>query len=522
MTPDLARYELVLKRLIALKDAENSMLEFTRLMMPRPSEPDDPDHSRYEVQKFHKVICIALQELEAGRIRRLIINLPPRHGKTQLASKMFTAWFAGKNPQLSMIFGTYNEKFSQDIGRAVRDIMLSPAYAQVFPDTNLKFDSQASDRLETTAGGILAFVGRGGTTTGRGGDVLIIDDPIKDRHEADSPTIRDTLWTWFTQVIASRLMDETGRIMLIQTRWHQDDLIGRLTDPHNSYYDAEEAAEWHIIDLPALAMDDQSDPLKRQPGDALWPGRFGKDYLLGLQRRDVRGFSALYQGRPSPAGGTFFSINWLQTYRPNELPSNLRCYAASDHAVALKQGADKTCLMMIGLDRDETIWILPDLVWRQMTAEQTVEAMLRMMKLHRPIFWWAERSHISKSIGPFLRKRMLETHTYCSLIEMQPIADKQTRAQSIQGRLSMNRVRFPERAPWWPAARDQMLKFPYDAHDDFVDTLAYIGLGLTLQIGAGAPKRDPDDVAENTFGWLKLQRDQAERSVKLGFGAGGW
>ena len=139
-----------------------------------------------------------------------------------------------------------------------------------------------------------------------------------------------------------------------------------------------------------------------------------------------------------------------------------------------------------------------------------------------PIFWWAERSHISKSIGPFLRKRMLETHTFCSLIEMQPIADKQTRAQSIQGRLSMNRVRFPERAPWWPAARDQMLKFPYDAHDDFVDTLAYIGLGLTLQIGAGAPKRDPDDVAENTFGWLKLQRDQAERSVKLGFGAGGW
>jgi hypothetical protein len=118
---------------------------------------------------------------------------------------------------------------------------------------------------------------------------------------------------------------------------------------------------------------------------------------------------------------------------------------------------------------------------------------------------------------------MLETHTFCSLIEMQPIADKQTRAQSIQGRLSMNRVRFPERAPWWPAARDQMLKFPYDAHDDFVDTLAYIGLGLTLQVPAGATRKEDDSKPlEHSFGWLKLQRDQAERSVKLGYAGGGW
>lgn len=529
MSPDVARYELVLKRLIAIMDAEASMLAFTRLMMPSPRFPDDPDHSRYEVQRFHQVICAALEELAAGRMRRLIINLPPRHGKTQLASKMFIAWFAGLYPHLSTIFGTYNEKFSQDIGRAVRDIMLSPPYAQVFPGTTLKDDSKASDRLETTKGGIIAFVGRGGTTTGRGGDLLCIDDPIKDRMEADSPTIRDTLWTWFSQVIATRLMDETGKILLIQTRWHQDDLIGRLTDPHNSYYDPEEAAEWHIIDLPALAFDDGKDPLHRTVDEPLWPGRFGKTYLKSLQRRDHRGFSALYQGRPSPAGGTFFSVDWLHTYKPNDLPSNLRCYAASDHAVALKQGSDKTCLLVIGVDKDDTIWVLPDLVWRQMTAEQTVESMLRMMKLHKPLFWWAERSHISKSIGPFLRKRMLETHTFCSVIEMQPIADKQTRAQSIQGRLSMNRVRFPERAPWWPAARDQMLKFPYDAHDDFVDTLAYIGLGLTLQVPAGAARKDdkPDGSyrgagEERTFGWLKLQRDQAERSVKLGYAGGGW
>jgi predicted phage terminase large subunit-like protein len=362
----------------------------------------------------------------------------------------------------------------------------------------------------------------GGTTTGRGGDILIIDDPLKDRQEADSPTIRDTLWTWFTQVIASRLMDETGRIMLIQTRWHQDDLVGRLTDPQNSYYDPEEAASWHIIDLPALSLDAAQDPLKREAGAPLWPGRFGREFLLGLQRRDVRGFSALYQGRPSPAGGTFFSAKWINTYKPNELPTHLRVYAASDHAVSLKQYADKTCLLAVGLDDDENIYVLPDCVWRTMTAEQATEAMLRMMRAHKPLFWWAERSHISKSIGPFLRKRMLETQTFCSLIEVQPIADKQTRAQSIQGRMSMGKVYFPERAPWFPAARDQILKFPYDQHDDFVDALSYIGLGLTLQVGASGRGPRPPDNAEGTFGWLKMQRDQAERSVRMSYGGGGW
>jgi len=514
---------LVLKRLIACLAARDSLLAFTRLMMPKPEEPDDPDFSRYEAQKFHEIMAAALEELEAGRYKKLIIQIGPRHGKTELASKKFAAWLAGRNPHKSLIFGTYNEKFSQDIGRAVRDIIMSPQFAQVFPDVTLKDDSQASDRLETNKGGIFAFVGRGGTTTGRGGDFLIIDDPLKDRQEADSPTIRDTLWHWFSQVIATRLMDETGRILLIQTRWHQDDLIGRLTDPANSHYDPEEAAEWKIIDLPALSFGKAVDPLGREEGEPLWPGRFGRTFLLGKQRLDVRGFSALYQGRPSPTGGTFFSVKWLNTYKPNELPADLRCYAASDHAVSLKQYADKTCLLMVGVDKEDNIWILPDMIWRAMTSEQTVESMLRMMKAHRPVFWWAEKGHITKSIGPFLRKRMLETSTYCSLIEMQPIADKQTRAQSIQGRMSMGKVRFPERAPWWPMARDQLLRFPFDTHDDFVDALAYIGLGLTLQVGASIKQRQQQkEFGENTFGHLLEQRKQAERSVRVGYGTGGW
>lgn len=444
-------------------------------------------------------------------------QLNPTHN-TELASKRFISFFAGHNPGKSVIFGTYNDKFSQDIGRAVRDVIQHPATKQAFPELALKDDSAASDRLETTQGGVLAFVGRGGTTTGRGADLFVIDDPFKDSAEADSPTIRASAWTWFNRVAATRLMTDQGAIVIIGTRWHPDDLIGRLTDPLNDFYDPEEAKSWHMIELPALARDD--DVLGRQPGEALWPSRFGVSFLHSIQRRDPRGFSALYQGRPNPDGGTFFEEAWLKTYEPNQLPGALRIYAASDHAVSLARGSDKTCLLAVGVDTEDTIWVLPDLIWRQMNAEYAVDNMLTMMRKHKPLLWWAERSHISKSIGPFLRKRMIEEQVFCTIVEVTPIADKQTRAQSIQGRMAMGKVRWPARAPWWPAARDELLRFPHDQHDDLVDAISYIGLGLTSQVAAPTFRAVRTN-KEGTFGWLKEQRRAAEQAARASRN-GGW
>jgi predicted phage terminase large subunit-like protein len=854
MTPhDLKRYERVLERCIMLtRIDEGELLPFVQLTMPTADDPDDVNRSLYDAQLFHRAMAAALEEVVFGRTRRLIISMPPRHGKTELASKRLVPFYLGHNPGHSIIFGTYNDKFSQDIGRAVRDIIQHPGTRQAFPDLVLKNDSQASDRLETTLGGVIAFVGRGGTTTGRGadcfiagtpiltpsgevpietlatgatphyvisydiqnkrfrpqrveavqarpgvglrrvtlasgrvvtatgdhrflvdgrwtaaralapgdrlvravrrgddqgrardqqtrgarpyrvllfrrmlefaaehqkawcsavpglrrkvtqrgaavlarvcggrptaaacgdagsvsgpdllgmqyavrdrargagaGDLLlggmrrpgafpayvpgrqpevegrrqhhppttpfeevvsgdassrsqsgrarlrrlfgqatraarsassgqlageqrgveprdallsvssemafglgweaetdtvalveqlhepaivydlqvandhnfvaagvvahncfIIDDPFKDSAEADSPTFREAAWTWFNRVASTRLMTDKGAIVIIGTRWHPDDIIGRLTDPSSDFYDEREAREWKIIDLPAIARED--DILGRKEGQALWPSRFGVPFLRSIERRDPRGFSALYQGRPNPEGGTFFEDKWLKTYQPNELPKNLRRYCSSDHAVSLVRGADKTCLLAVGVDEDDTLWVL-DAIWRNMNAEHTVDAMLKMIREHRPLYWWAERSHISKSIGPFLRKRMLETQTYATIIEVQPISDKQTRAQSIQGRMSMGKVRWPQRAPWWPAARDELLRFPHDKHDDLVDAIAYIGLGLTMQ--TASPTFAPRTTLKpGTFGWLKDQRARAERAARTA-NNGGW
>jgi predicted phage terminase large subunit-like protein len=283
-------------------------------------------------------------------------------------------------------------------------------------------------------------------------------------------------------------MTSDAWVILIQTRWHEDDLVGRLTDPMNPYYDPEEAKLWEVIDLPALAFEDGTpDPLGRRPGEALWPERFPVPFLKAQQRLDPRGFQALYQGRPSAGQGSFFRVEWLNTYKPDELPKNLRIYVASDHALSANQARDKTALVPVGVDDRDNIYILPDVWWKQGPADEVTEAMLHLMRTRSPVFWWAERGHISKSLGPFLRKRMQEEKVYTAIIEVTPTADKQTRAQSIQGRMAMGKVFFPAFATWWPEARDQLLKFPNSAHDDFVDALAYIGLGIGHTLTATGP-----------------------------------
>jgi len=487
--------------------------------MPDHRDPDNVALTRYQRARVHGVIADALEKLERRDILRLIINCAPRHGKSELASKRFMSWYSGRHPEESLIFGTYNDTFAEDVGRAVRGNIQSQQHSQVFPAHALKDGSAAAKRLETTMGGILAFVGRGGSITGRGGHGIIIDDPIKDRQEADSKLIRDQLWTWFSQVIATRLMTPDSFIMLIQTRWHEDDLVGRLTDPRNPFYDPAEAARWTVIDLPALAL--ENDPMGRLPGEALWPERFPVSFLEGQRQLDPRGFQALYQGKPTGETGTFFKADHIKTYQPDELPRHLKYYIASDHAVSTKQDRDKTCLIPVGVDENDNVYVMDDVWWRRAETDVVVEAMLMLMDRYKPIYWWAERGHISKSIGPFLRKRMLEEKTYVSMVEVQPISDKQSRAQSIQGRMSMGKVFFPARAVWWQDARDQLLKFPNGSNDDFVDALAYIGLGLNQQLGAARPTARKD-VKPGTLGWLKAHTRKAEQTRLNNLANGGW
>ena len=525
-TPAADQLSALEKRIQAAKraklalEARDDFLKFVKFTMPDIEDPENVDLSAFKDAKHHRALAKVLEKVEKGHIPRLIVTLPPRHGKTELISRRFIPWLLGRQPHRNIIFATYNEPFSQDIGSDCRNIMQSPTFKQVFPRFRFRLGGTSKEKLQAAEGGMAAFVGRGGSITGRGADILIIDDPIKDSEEAQSPALRQKLWEWFTQVAMTRLMTKFASVVVVHTRWHEDDLIGRITDPTNPCYSEEEAAKWKIINLPAIAA--ENDPLGRQPGEALWPERFDLDFLNAAKTLDPKGFSALYQQRPTPEDGDLFRAEWLVSYEKSELPSDLRIYAASDHAIGEdKTRNDATVMIVGGVDRYGDIYIL-DVWWEKAGADKQVEAMLRLAKQWKPLLWFAEKGHISKAIGPFLRKRMQETQTWFSVEEVTPIGNKVQRAQSIMGRMSMKKVKFPKHAPWVMQAREELLKFPNARHDDFVDALAWLGRAVDRMAVPSAARPRDEGPRYGTLGWLKADAAYREKQQKLAAALRGW
>lgn len=508
------------KRQQAALEARDSLIKYTRFTMPDPAAPNDITKSRYEDEAFHRAVAKELERLINGELKnvdgstcnQLIFVMPPRHGKTQLTTKNLSAWVSGKFPHWDIGVASYSDTMAQDMGADTRAILTSMQHRQVFPDYKLRRGGSAKDNIQTAEGGRLVFVGRGGALTGRGMHVGIGDDLFKDHEEARSQAVRDAAWNWFTKVFMTRRM---GRkiVILTFTRWHSDDIIGRITDPENPHYNAIEAEKWKIIRLPAIAEDD--DPLGRKPGEPLWPARYDLDFLESQRRLDPLGFEALYQQSPTVADGTLFRRETIQFYRPEDLPSDMRVYCASDHAVGTNQRNDPSCFIKVGVDRQSNIYLL-DCIWQRMPTDEAVDKMLAMAATgQRPLLWWAERGHISKSIGPFLRKRMEETGNYINLVEVTPAVDKETRAQSIAARVAMGKVFFPKVSWWTEKAINEMMAFPNGTRDDFVDALAYIGLGLGHQFGPSEIRLKPRP-REGSFQWLRDNDKAWERAKRAG------
>lgn len=511
--------ELAIRRMIAAKKARDDLLRFACFTMPDPRDLDNPDFSRYKPDRHHAAIARALQAVDVGKDLRVIITMPPRHGKTELASHRFTPWFVGRDPYREVILATYNQTFAEDHGRKIREVMLSPEYGQVFPDAMLKRDSQAVDRLQTTENGILFFSGVGGAITGRGADLFTIDDPFKNREEAESAAIRDQVWNWFTSTAYTRLLPG-GRVVIILTRWHEDDIVGRIFNP--DYVDPKEAAKWKILSLKALA--DDGDPLGRAKGEALWPARYDAETLASIRGViGTRDWSALYQQNPTPDDGAYFLRTMFKPYHPDELPKALNIYGMSDHAVGTKQTNDASVIGCIGVDEHGDIWILPDVAWGRFDGEQQVDAMLEQFQRRKPIFWWAEKGHISQSLGPFLRERQREEQVFQAIVEMTPIKDKLSRARSIMARASMRPIRAPAFAAWWSDALDQLLKFPNAKHDDFVDWLAWGGIGLDSVSAISKPKvNNILTFKVGTGSWVRQQSRREGNVTQLRKRTAGW
>lgn len=541
--PSQERVIKAAKRLLAARESADDMLKFMRFIRPDPQDIDDPDFSRYEITPLARLLTQIMQKVYRGEMKRVAVSVGPQMGKSEVISRGFPAWLSGKNPYANLILGTFNQPKADEEGDHVRSIMNTGPYRQVFPQSELRKGGAAKNLLITVKGGRQAFVGRGGSGTGRPADYFIVDDPLKDDVEAQSDTTREETWKWFNRVALTRCHSRSS-IVVVHTRWHTDDLIGRLCDPdhpeRNKLYKGI-ADRWEYINLPAvvedpklaaalgLTLEPPTDPnvismFGTKPMTSLWPGRKDLDILAEAKQMDPSGFSALYMGKPTPDDGDYFKLPWLIEYDETELPRNLTVYGASDHAVSTKQDRDYTVLGCVGVDEEDTIWVLPGLVKDRMQTDRTVEEILMQMKLHQPVYWWMESEMISKSFGPFLQKRMIEDDVYVPIDEVTVSKDKATRARAIQGRMAMKKVRFPRFAPWWQEAKQELLRFPNGANDDFVDFMSHVGMGLVKQLRPSpVVSKDASNVIRTgSIEWiLRRAKMQAERE-KQDKAASGW
>lgn len=415
-----------------------------------------------------------LERVERGEIDRLMVFMPPRHGKSEKASKRFPAWYLGRNPKRQIIAASYNSDLATDFGREVKGIISSPEFGDVFGDVQLRADSRASDRMNTNHGGAYFAVGVGTATTGRGAHLGLIDDPLKDREEADSQIQRDKVWNWYRSTFYTRLMPG-GAIVLIQTRWHEDDLAGRLLDQDGRI---EDGGQWTVLDLPALDA----------AGVALWPEWYNVAALNRIKDTiGAREWSALYQQRPQPDEGTYFQREWLIEWP--QLPA-VNMYGTSDYAVT-DGGGDFTVHRIWGVDVNGLIYRIAG--WRgQATSDVWIERKIDLIEKYRPLAWFGEGGVIQKAIEPMLKRRMLERKTFCRMEWLPSITDKPTRARGFQARAAMGQVRFEPGADI-----SEYLIFPAGKHDDEVDTASLIGRALDAMhpaIVKAVPKpTDPQD-----------------------------
>lgn len=462
------------------------LYELQRRRSVRSSLADWCRHCGFEPARHHLLLLKELEALCRGENDRLAIFMPPGSAKSTYASILFPPWYFAQHPDHAIIAASHTQELAERWGRRVRNLI---SEHHILLNMNLSADSMAAGRWETDGGGDYFAAGVGGSITGRRADLVVIDDPVRSREDADSELIRDKTWDWYWSDLYTRLKPG-GRIALIQTRWHEDDLAGRILANMEAGGD-----RWKIVNLPALATG-INDPLEREIGEPLWPEW---EPLEQLERKrtgfatsgNLREWTALYQQSPTAEDGDYFREEWLRPYDKLPPRETMRVYGASDYAVTSK-GGDFTVHVVVGLDPDGHLYLLD--LWRKQSASDVwVEAICDLIKKWKPIGWAEETGQIKAGVGPFLERRMRERKTYTVRDQFPTRGDKAQRAQSIRGFMAMDGLYVPVAASWYPALRAELLAFPASKHDDQVDALGLAGQLLDKMVKGRAvrPMKKP-------------------------------
>jgi predicted phage terminase large subunit-like protein len=398
-----------------------------------------------------------LDRVTAGEINRLMIFEPPRHGKSELATIRYSAYRLEQNPAKRVIIGSYNSTLAEKFSRKTRRICERRM--------TLSDERKAVSDWETAIGGGLRAVGVGGGVTGQGGDLIMIDDPIKSREEANSLAYRDRVWNWYTDDLYTRL-EPGGAIVLILTRWHQDDLAGRILS-------GEDAAQWTVVSLPALA--EVNDPLGRAEGEALCPDRYDEDTLAQIKL--VQGgssFASLYQQRPSAAEGAIFKREWWRFFAAP--PAFHRIVQSWD--TAFKAGADNDYSVCTTWGEADNGYYLLDLWKRRAEFAALKQTAVTIADQFNPSVVLVE----DKASGQSLIQE-LKRDTRLPVMAIKVDSDKVSRAYAVTPAIETGRVFLREGAEWLGGYVDTMADFPNAVHDDEVDSSTQ---ALNYMIGRGS------------------------------------
>lgn len=424
---------------------------------------------QYSPRWFHRVIAEHCQRLADGDIQRLMLFVPPQHGKSEIVSRKFPAWLLGRNPDLKIICASYAATLSATFSRSVQRLIDSPEYMAIFPPTGERGRRRRAEYFEAPGGrGYYNAVGVGGSLTGKAADIAIIDDPVKDAVEAYSQVYRDRTWEWYNQVLTTRLHNHS-RQLFIMTRWHEDDLAGRILRKEHKL--------WTVLNIPALATDDHDGPLQspRLTGDPLWPERHSLERLLHQRERAPRAFEALYQGTPTIEGGTIVRRDWFQTINPADFqrlhrgePIHFYLDTAYNRRSATTDNDPTGILAAVRVDRQ--LYLLHAAqVWKEMPD------LLRFLPQYMQAHGADRRSilHIEPKANGQSVLQMLRRETTINVKPPPtPTESKETRLRVASPQIECGRVTIVEGA-WQEPFLQEVCGFPTQPHDEYVDILVY-------------------------------------------------
>ncbi len=478
------------------KELLSSHLSFTRkFFLEKEGQP-------LLVAPFHPVMCGTLDKVFKGEIKRLIINIPPGFGKTELAVINFIARGFAINPRSRFIHASYAQTLALDNSSKVKDIITLEGYQAHWPVT-MRQDTNAKGLWRTTEGGHLRAASSGEPITGfRAGilaeagftGALVIDDPLKP-DDAHSETMRKFINHRWENTFRSRLAHEDVPVIVIMQRLHVDDFVAHLLETSGE--------RWHVLQLPVMiegetvAPDGKAEMIPHGlPSGPLWRDKHD-EVQINILRLAPMVFAGQYMQIPIISGGNMFKMDWLREYETAPPLSTLKVYMGSDYAVT-SNGGDYTVHVVVGVDPEGHMWLL-DLWRKQASSDVWVETWCDLVSMYHPSQAAEETGQIKSGVGPFLTKRARERGVSTWRRGFPTKGDKAVRAQSIRGRMAMNGLLVPKNASWLPEFKSELASFPGGKHDDQVDALGLVGQLLDLVSSGRNPEVKPVDKSRNIY-----------------------